>query len=592
MSGLADALEGIVGHISTSIEGVNDVPIVEFAEEIIFNGDRHLFPQQRALLRAFYNEPLTQQDLDILNYWKELGRTSWVQGREYNSLVLEAGRRSSKSSVSSIIILKELYDLLSLPNPGLFYGLLPSDPIAIFVFSQTLDQVSETLFGKLRGWAQYSNHFRNLEKIGRLEMLRQEFRCDEKNVGVYAKHTNTDALVGYAIKLLVLDEVARFSTNDKGENTGDLLWDSVGAGTSTFKGLGKHAGRKIAISSAWYEGDNIQRLRQQAELDPTLLSFVFRTWDLNPNMSRTDPIVISAYAKDASKAQLEWEGVRSSAKGNYLTDIKSCAIGSSAIDSCPEDIDLTVNEVTRYYVGVNLTRVQPTQEDCFGHVDYGLRKDAAAFACCHPVEVQPSLWGVQVDGYIRWAPRLDKTVGVREVNFDNVERALLKINSLRPFRKLTFDQYNSAGSIQRLHAQGIDTQEVGTSNQFQYLCYDTTRDLKANGLLILPKDSIWSPDAETELLGIQILFNGDKAKVTHGSTGKDLADAIVNSVYQCYQYLVSSGRMNNLKPSISKVSASVTSKGKSFMGKKKILGPKELGVSKRLQETRGRLWGK
>ena len=1025
MNTLGDALEGIVNHLSTSIEGVNDIPIVDFAEEIVFNKTIKIFPQQKALLRAFYNEPLDQQDIDILSYWKELNRTTWVQGREYTSLVLEAGRRSSKSSLSSIIILKELYDLLSLPNPGRHFGLLPSDPIAIFVFSQTLDQVSETLFGKLRGWALYSNYFRNLQSLGILEILREEFRSDEKNVGVYAKHTNTAALVGYAIKLLVLDEVARFSTNEEGKNTGDLIWDNIGAGclhkdsylytdrgylkasealqlyeegkelnlvtysqktgaqlvtsniklwdngiqptirvttksgkeetltyehpllvwrndwdrwkwvkikdcvigdtiaisktlpflnqkqsigldkakllgylwgdggvstgtvrftntnpevikdiqgiisrqfpecelvpnknnpiqftipsrvnkfnplirwlndlklmgikapqkripscitsgtkeevaaflnglfacdgfvpkhntkieiginlsslgliqdiqrelirfgiystyrykanregrivrgkplaktdgwyleigdklgieklaeeigitgkesqlntaykkakarsidastcefnmfplgvanyikkvksekglswedmkidphvgqgknrptvhmlariacclddvdlqnlvlsdigwesieklehieptdtvglevcdtgiignpiishnTATFKGTGKDAGKKIAISSAWHDKDNIERLRDLAEQDPTILAFNFRTWDLNPNMSRTDPIVVSAYAKDPVHAQLEWEGIRSKGKGNYLSEqiVKPLELGSSAFDAREEDLEVTAQGVTRYYVGLKVNRIEPLNEVSFGHVDFGLRRDAAAFAMAHPVQIGDGLWGVQVDGYLRWAPKMDKDIGaIRNVSFMNVEELLLQVHRYRPFHLITFDQYNSAGSIQRLHSQGILTDEVGVSNSFQFLCYDTTKDLATNGLLILPKDSIWTPDARNELTNIEIKESGEKQKVTHKVAGKDLADAIANSVYQCYKNLVSSGKMNNLKPSISTINASMTSNGNSPLGNRKILTPKSLGVGSRLKQTRRYLWG-
>lgn len=594
MSTLGEALEGIVNHLSTSIEGVNDVPIVDFAQDIVFNKTIKIFPQQKALLRAYYNEPLDQQDIDILSYWKDQGRTTWVQGREYTSLVLEAGRRSSKSSLSSIIILKELYDLLSLPNPGKHYGLLPSDPIAIFIFSQTLDQVTETLFGKLRGWALYSNYFRNLQDLGILEILRQEFRSDEKNIGVYAKHTNTAALVGYAIKLLVLDEVARFSTNDKGENTGDLIWDNIGAAVATFKGSGKDSGKKIAISSAWHDQDNIERLRNLAEKDPTILAFNFRTWDLNPNMSRTDPIVVSAYAKDPIHAQLEWEGIRSKGRGNYLSEqvVKPLELGATALDAREEDVEVTAQGVTRYYVGLKVNRIEPLYEASFAHVDFGLKRDAAAFSMCHAVNLGEGLWGVQVDAYLRWAPRMDKHIGaIRMVSFMNIEETLLEIHKYRPFQLITFDQYNSAGSIQRLHSQGILTEEVGVSNNFQFLCYDTTKDLATNGLLVLPKDSIWTPDARNELTNIEIKESGEKHKVTHGVAGKDLADAIVNSVYQCYQHLVGTGKMNNLKPSITTINASMSSKGSSPMSKRKILTPKDLGISNRLRQTKRHLWG-
>ena len=77
----------------------NEIGIVEFAENIIFNGEESLYPPQRAILKAFYGEPLTEDELLILYGWKEdeYCRTTWVDGREYTNLVLEAGRGSGKA---------------------------------------------------------------------------------------------------------------------------------------------------------------------------------------------------------------------------------------------------------------------------------------------------------------------------------------------------------------------------------------------------------------------------------------------------------------------------------------------------------------
>lgn len=71
------------------------IGIVEFAEDIIFNGESKLYPPQKAILKAFYGEPLSEDELMILYDWKEgqeISRTTWVDNREYSNLVLEAGR--------------------------------------------------------------------------------------------------------------------------------------------------------------------------------------------------------------------------------------------------------------------------------------------------------------------------------------------------------------------------------------------------------------------------------------------------------------------------------------------------------------------
>lgn len=583
------SVNSILGEFMAQMAATTTVstglPIAEYAEQVIFNGDIKLFPQQRAVLRAFYNEPLDQQDIDILSQWKEEGRTTWVHGRAYTSMALEGGRRSSKTSITSIIILKEFDDLIRLSNPSQHYGLLPSDPIAIFVFSQTLDQVEETLFGKLSGWAKYSNYFSRLGQAGKIEFLRQTFRCDSKNVGVYAKHTNTDALVGYSLKLMVLDEVARFHTNAKGQNTGDLLWQNVGAATSTFK----EVGRKIAISSAWCKGDNIERLYTLSELDPTLLGFRLRTWDLNPNMSRTDPIVVSFYTEDAAKARLEWEGIRTDSNAaTFMPDLKPLTIGTSAIDAVQTDLDITVAGLTRHYVGLDILRLEANNKlDTYGHVDYGVKRDAAAFAFCHPYLMADKQWGICVDGYLRWAPYRDSQGQLRTVNFDNVERALILVSKTRGMRHLTFDQYQSTSSIQKLHLEGIITDEASTSLDQQHDYFLTFRLLALAGRITLPKDSLWTPDADAELSELVPVRKGEKVKFTHPTNNKDLADAIVNCVYRCHQAMVSGGMMlpnQGVVKLIKTNSPSIASSN----ANRQILTPKSLGVGKYLRRLRGK----
>lgn len=82
------------GISNFTLDNPNQMGIVEFAEEIVFNGEEHLYPPQRAILKAFYGEPLSEDELFILYDWKGEDRTTWEEGRKYSNLVLEAGRGS------------------------------------------------------------------------------------------------------------------------------------------------------------------------------------------------------------------------------------------------------------------------------------------------------------------------------------------------------------------------------------------------------------------------------------------------------------------------------------------------------------------
>ena len=559
---LGDAMDELMAHISTNLGPIGNVPIVEFAEEILFNGDIKLFPQQRAILKAFYNEPLLAEEEDILCRWGEVAedgdvRTNWVKGRQYTSLVVEAGRRGTKSAMASIITLYEDYNLLLLPNPGLHYGLLPSEPIALFLFSQSQEQANETLFGKLRGWCSYSNYFSTLIDSKVLEVLREEIRSPEKNIGVYSKHTNSPALVGYSLKMILLDEVARFTTTEEGKNIGDELWDNVGAGVSTFGS----EGRKVAISSAWCKGDNIQRLWELSKGDQSMLSFRLRTWDLNPNMTRSNPIIASAYSKNAVKARLEYEGIRATGQGNFigLDKLEASQVGPSCVDSKDVPLDVSSTQGVRYYAGVEVLRLETLVADerqSYGHMDYGIKRDTAAFALARPVKVGKE-WLIQVDGYLNWTPYIDVEGRKRNVSIGNVESILLQVCRARRVARLSFDCYQSEHTIQVLHEAGIYTEELSASRDAQYQYYSTYKNLLYAGKLVRPKDALWVAEVNTQISDLQLRGvdqDGRSPKIVHTISGKDLADAEVNAVYQCHVHMLRAGMSTNTTPTASRVS--------------------------------------
>lgn len=566
---LSDAMDELMAHISTNLGAVGNIPIVEFAEEVLFSkASVHvekkvtLFPQQKAILRAFYNEPLTDQDEDILRGWLGVAsdgdvRTNWVKGRQYTGLVVEAGRRGSKSALASIITLYELYNLLLLPNPGSYYDLLPSEPIALFLFSQSQEQANETLFGKLRGWCAYSDYFSTLESSKVLEVLREEIRSPEKNIGVYSKHTNSPALVGYSLKMILLDEVARFTTTEEGKNVGDELWDNVGNGVSTFGDEGK----KVAISSAWCKGDNIQKLWELSKEDASILSFRLRTWDLNPNMTRSNPIIASAYAKNASKARLEYEGIRETGQGNFigLDKLSSAQVGGSCIDSKDTPINISSAQGVRYYAGVEVLRLEtlpPEERQSYGHMDYGIKRDTGAFALARPVR-QGKEWFIQVDGYLNWTPYTDKEGRKRNVNISNVEETLIRVCKARRVARLSFDCYQSEHTIQMLHEVGVYTEELSASREAQYRYYSTYKNLLYAGKIIRPRDALWVAEVNTQLSDLQLRGvdqDGRSPKIVHTTSGKDLADAEVNAVYQCHIHMIRSGMSTNITPTASRVS--------------------------------------
>lgn len=579
-------LQDLISEVSTSVDYKGSMPVCEFAEQIIFNGNATLFPPQRAILKAFYGEPLNQTERQILGSWRDdipfqddpYGRTNWVEDRPYRSLSLEAGRGGSKSSLGSIFALYEFYKLISMPNPGKYYGLLPNDPIAIFVIAQTLEQVKDTLFAKIRGYAKDSTFFKSLEDAGKIEILSESIRYPAKNVAIYAKHTNSPALVGYTLKAMILDEFSRFENKEEDDgsitSTGDHLWENVGRGCHRFGA----EGYRIAISSAWETGDPMERLWNTAQLDPQIIAFRLRTWDLNHLKSVSRESCNTDYIKDREKAELEFEGVRRKNKSNFINDsmLKNCFKTKQVFAS--EQIYFTVGKKPdkRYYVGNELTYIEAADRDTisFIHIDFSIKRDCTALALVSAKEIYTGdkpKWVITVDGLIKWKPSIDKNGIQRFVSYQNVEDLILQICSNRKVSKVTFDQFNSESTIQRLHGLGISTEKLSSTRNAQLDYYTLFRDFCVAGNIQLPMDCLLLSNLCDELTGIVIKPNG---QIIHGIAGKDLSDSVVNAVYCCYRNLVRTGKIENISIDVSTVSSKLkntiknhTSSNKLVMGK-------------------------
>lgn len=525
---------------SLDSKAVANMDIITFAEEVIFNGKGKLYITQRALLKAFYNQELNEEERKVLEKWVDQDRSTWVSNRYYSNLVIEAGRGSSKSTLCSIILLYEFIKLILLEDPAQAYGLLSYSPIAIMAVGQTEQQILDTLYAQVKGYALGSTYIKSLDETGFIKILEKEIRCSTKNVTLLATHTNSAALRGYSIKCLVLDEAAFFGKDKFGKFKGDFIYSDVGKGVTTRFG---NKGIKIAISSAEGEGDYIQYLYNVSKRHSSTLGFRLRTWDINlaPNQSEAFLKATEEYARDPKAAALEFEGVREGAKGEFISPylVKAAERGISAWDAHPIDLDIDGgNSSIRHYVGVQFTRLEKVinRYPSFVHIDFGIRKDSAALCCVTPIQ-EGERWLINIDGYLVWKPcetEYQEKIIKRDVSFLDVEQKILDITRMRTVQTVSFDIYQSQSTIQRLHMLGINTLETGVSKNKQQTYFTLFKQLLTENKIIMPRDNTWQPRAFNELTNLIQLPDG---KITHFTEEKDVSDAIVNSCYQCYLWM-------------------------------------------------------
>lgn len=544
---IGDLYDNIISGLSGQLSTNTELSVIKFAEQVLFNGELNLFETQKALLKSFYGEKLSAIEAEIMKEWIEANRSSYKENRKYKSLIIECGRGAGKSTLAAIIALYEFYKLISLPDPAKHYGFAPNDPIHIFVIARSLEQVKKTLFSKVAGYARQSKVFQALQAKKEIDIQTLAIRCPAKNVEIVAQHTNSPALVGYTLKCIILDEVARFDNilQDDGSisSLADEMFDNVGAGTNRFSLEGK----KVAISSAWAENDPIERFVERSKKDSHSIFFSLRTWDLNLNEAVQRKNLESDYNNDYAKAQLEFENIRTKRVNGFISEaqIEKSITGNSVIDVTPYDFTYGEGETRREYTGLNIDRLERNKNfDSFIHIDLSLSGDSTALGLVH---FDPSNKKICVDGILKWTPERDKKGNKKVVSYVNVEEVLMEIIEQRNIVKVSFDSWNSESTIQRLNLKGIFSEKISSSRTKQLEYYKLFKSLLSQNSIQLPQDCPNTYQLQNELTHLILKSNGS---IQHGVEGKDLSDAVVNAIYQCHKSLDHLSSNNQISDSV------------------------------------------
>jgi hypothetical protein len=191
---------------------------------------------------------------------------------------------------------------------------------------------------------------------------------------------------------------------------------------------------------------------------------------------------------------------------------------------------LAKDGIKRTYVTHTIEQYPPVIQGAtyFMHGDPGLKKDSFSLAMCHTmpeskvidegkgamVEIRRTI----VDFLITWEPRPNRPVDL--LNVDEVMQDLVRHYDVR---RVTFDRWNSAHSIQALVKMGVDAEDMAFSNAEQMSMYRFARLLFYNNMIELPYD---------EALQNELKFLKEKnGKIEHDLYGKDRADAVVAAAW-------------------------------------------------------------
>lgn len=464
--------------------------LVEFAE--LHCSDLEAVEHFKHLLECDYFYDPVVSVLDSTAFCVDLSVPGFEQ-------YVSQGFTNHNTMIGSVIVAYEFYKLVLLPSPQLHYKIAASTPIAIFCMATGAEQTKRTIYGQARALLYYVPVIRRLIDRGEIIVGEEQIKYQGKLLYIYAGNSKSSSQVGSSVLLLVMDEVARFRA-DNGESNALELWSNIGVSGVTF---GSDALR-VAISSAWEEGDAIEKLYKMCkdpEVVDSMVGFRLRSWDLNPERAaRESPVIRGEYAQDPIQAALEFEGVRHSGQYSFLDkdEVIRAFRGSSKI-----------KVVRDTAAGDGLVRMQATVTESNGvstylHLDPAVKRDAYGLAFGHKESSADGEPLVVIDGLVAWEPE----PGV-QVSITNVQSVIYEINRMRPLTKVTSDHAHSPETIQRLKANGINAESIFFSRAIQLDMYDCLRKLLHENRIVFPRLSEYTALLKDELVHLQ-LINGNK----------------------------------------------------------------------------------
>lgn len=534
--------------------------IIEFAESEKFLGIK-LFPKQKEILQQYY----TYED----------------SNRKYNTLIIIAGMRSSKSSLSAIISLFETHKLLAHVNPQKYYGLLPGQRIYIVNIANARKQSSETIFASVDSiirtnpwWRTYIAWLKSREKaelnirsgdLFHKTEVSYEFR--NKQVYIVSEQSNSASLAGRTIKLFLSDEISRTDVSEdevqgkSQKRSAQAIFNTLSRATKTFKS----EGLTVVVTSPMYEDDYGMQLlyrcgtlnigengknhimtlasRFKGERIATYLGFHYATYEMNPNITRED--LVAERASSTESYRRDYEAIPPSSISPFIEHpfkVDECIVNKEPI-AYFDDVEFVEEARDKFgkvleaktYIGKKLISIKPNRMNYYYICcDPGEKYDSFTLCMAHPEEITTEAYDrngkvvpakrlkTVIDLLLEWKP--DKERGIT-VKFEDAEKVIAILAENLTIKKVTYDQWNSTRSLQTLFSQNIRGELLKISTPmyeiFRTRIYGRLIELPPNDALI---------DQIKKLQRI-------RQKVDHmPGTHKDLADVVARVDFLIHSY--------------------------------------------------------
>ena len=489
-------------------------------------------------------------------------------------------RNSGKSLIAGLIGSFLTHKLLAMDNPGIDLGQAYGQLLSAEFIATSETQSQKTAFAKCKAfieespwWRKYVQYLIDREAKEGKETLFVNYskviRFPEKKVEILSLHSNSRSLAGLTAFFVCFDEMSRFPISEgsvQGETEQStaqaVYWTSSRAVKNLLK---RNFSKMITVTSPMYEDDfGMQLLYSSGTLHvgaaktiieslatrypdkvASRIGYHYNTFEASPQTPEDPDGFVEGDFDNEKKANIftytrDYLAIPPSAINpffEYPEKIDKCIMEREPIVIFEDVIfEEKVGVAPRKYIAKNVYPANANKlRKYFICCDQGHSKDSFAVAMGHAEEVQYEMINAKkekvivprakivIDFVESWVPNKEKHI---TVSFRNVEEVIRTLGRFFYIAKVTFDNWSSAESIERLMAEGVPTEKLGATIEM----YEALKTLIYSGMVDLPN----SEKLITELKQLNRI-QGARPKVEHPNSGsKDEADAVTRVVWCVY----------------------------------------------------------
>lgn len=461
---------------------------------------------------------------------------------------------SGKDSISAIAMTRMIYVLLSYKNPQLYFGGLDkTSPIDFVNIARSSHQAKNVYFMYLKNMVKKKSFWKY---FGEPDILQQAIRFP-KNITCYSGHSKGESLEGYSPFMYILDEISAFPGIDELKVSSKNLRGSItsaeyidGILNSSMTSRFPNTGIGILLSYPRYQNDPIQQAYNAGLKESYTYVDKGSTWEVNLSKKKED--FKKDFDKNNEDAMAKYCCEPMAIESAYIKDKQAILEMFDPYRDNPI-VDLEANKYKDFF--------KPLGTIYSIHVDLALTKDSCGFVMGHLgdsiVKHKCGRCGV----YTKKGDKTCLNCGASETDFKEEHLPTVEIDlieKISPPHKgeieisdivkkivhlkdtgfnlfVTFDQYQSASSIQILKSNKIDAERISVDRTPE--AYETLKELIYDRRI----QAYEHDDLKTELEWI--IFDGKK--VDHlPNKSKDIADALAGV---CFNLIKKGKRMYNLQ---------------------------------------------